>query len=117
MPLLHFVETTPFTKKIDGTGGMELLYAIQNELLENPARGDTVAGTGGTRKARIADPARGKGKRGGFRYIYYYFKEVQVIYLLILYGKDEQDDLTAEQKRIIKGFVEKAQKNIKELYG
>lgn len=114
--LIYFVETISFTKKVDNLG-IDVLYAIQNDLLKDPHRGSTVAGTGGAKKARTADPERGKGKRGGVRYMYFYFEEVQVIYLLLLYGKDKQDDLTKEQEKIVKGFVNKARANIKERYG
>jgi tetratricopeptide (TPR) repeat protein len=42
-----------------------------SDLLENPKRGPVIEGTSGVRKSRAADPTRGKGKSGGFRYMYY----------------------------------------------
>lgn len=114
--LIYFIETSVFTKRVDDLGN-EILYAIQDDLLKDPQRGATVAGTGGARKARTADPGRGKGKRSGVRYMYVYFQETQTIYLLFLYGKDEQDDLTKEQKKIVEKLVDKARANIKERYG
>ena len=113
--LIYFIETTAFTKKVNDYG-MDVLYGIQDELLENPTRGKTVAGTGGARKARFVDEKRNKGKRGGLRYMYYYFEEYQELYLLILYGKDEQDDLTKRQKEIVKGLIDNARNNLKEKY-
>ena len=56
-------------------------------------------------KARAADPSRGKGKRGGFRYLYYYIEKDGLIYLLMLFSKGEQADLTARQKEILKAAV------------
>lgn len=50
-----------------------VLLAIQADLLNNPLRGTVVPGLVGIRKARVENPARGKGKRGGFRYMYYFF--------------------------------------------
>ena len=72
--MLEFIELPVFTKRLLALAkehSDDVLLEIQSDLLENPARGKIVEGTGGVRKARAADPARGKGKRGGFRYLYY----------------------------------------------
>ena len=63
---------------------MELLYAIQDELIADPEGGDLVKGLGGVRKARIAAPNRPGGKSGGYRYLYLYFEMRGQIYLLYL---------------------------------
>ena len=60
--------------------------------------------TGGLRKGRVA--AKGKGKRGGARVIYYYYDKYQRFYLLVLYAKNEMSDLDADQKRELKTFLE-----------
>jgi hypothetical protein len=49
---------------------LTVLNSIQADLLKNPARGDLVQGLGGIRKARCSNPARGKDKRGGYRYLF-----------------------------------------------
>jgi len=49
------------------------------------------------RKIRIADPRRGKGKRGGARVIFLHVPEAKVIFLMDIHGKGEQEDLTAKQ--------------------
>ena len=46
---------------------------------------------GGVRKARLANPTRGKGKRGGYRYLYLETK--QHIH------KHEQEDASEEQRK------------------
>lgn len=64
-----FIESQPFTKRLHqlaGASAGEVLREVQNDLLQNPGRGDVVRGLGGIRKARIANPSRGKGKRGGY---------------------------------------------------
>ena len=43
---------------------------FQNELIEDPERGDLIQGTGGFRKARMR--LAGGGKSGGARVIYLY---------------------------------------------
>ena len=60
----------------------------------------------GVRKARAADPARKKGKRGGFRYLYYYIEQDGQIYLLMIFTKDEQDDLTKDQKKTLAKLIQ-----------
>jgi hypothetical protein len=54
------------------------------------------------RKARIANPGRGKGKRGGFRYLYVYFRAEQQIGLLFLLDKDEREDLNAAERKLLR---------------
>ena len=56
-----------------------VLLAIQEDLLRNPQRGTVVPGLAGVRKARVENPARGKGKRGGFRYMYYFLERDEEI--------------------------------------
>jgi hypothetical protein len=59
-----FIHTSIFAKKIDSRGGDALILMIEEELLKNAEAGDLVPGIGGIRKMRVADMARGKGKRG-----------------------------------------------------
>ena len=61
--------------------------------------------TGGPRKLRWAESARGKGKRGGVRVIYYWYAPQELIYLLLLYSKGERDDLTASEKKALRQLV------------
>ncbi len=55
---------------------------------------------------RVADPRRGKAKRGGARVIYLHVAEADAIFLMEIYGKDEQADLTADQKKVLKGLAQ-----------
>jgi len=73
--------------------------------MKKPDRGDMVAGLGGVRKARIANPGRSKGKRGGYRFLYLYLEKRQHIHLLILLDKNEQEDATEEQRKQIQEWV------------
>ena len=96
-----FIETAVFTKQADSKASLDVLIAIQNDLIADPTRGDVVQGTGGVRKARVADPQSGRGKRSSFRYLYLYLEHRGRIYLLYFYGKDEQRDLSPEQKKVV----------------
>ncbi len=59
-------------------------------------------GCGGLRKVRLPNPKRGQGKRGGIRVIYLHIPEANWILLLDLYEKGEKEDLTPEEKKILK---------------
>ena len=77
----------------------DVLLEIQNDLLGNPTRGPVIEGTSGVRKSRAADPTRGKGKSGGFRYMYYYIERDRQIFPLMVFNKNEQDNLTKKTER------------------
>jgi len=101
-----FVETTGFTDSIADLLP-DLAYArLQHLLMENPDAGNVMRGCGGLRKLRIADPKRGKGKRGGARVIYLHMAAAKRFYMLDLYGKDEKDDLTANEKKQLRRLAE-----------
>lgn len=103
--LLQFIETTVFTRRLRALGLEDDLQALQEFLLANPQAGDLDPGTGGLRKVRVA--ARGKGKSGGARVHYLYLAQVSVIYLIFVYGKDDQVTLTEQQKKQLKAIVDK----------
>jgi len=72
-------------------------------IAENPEAGDVIRGTGGIRKLRWA--ARGHGKRGGARVIYYYLNDDFPVYLLAVYGKGEKVDLTSKEKKQMRDLI------------
>ena len=55
--------------------------------------------TGGIRKTCFAPPSRGSGKSGGFRVCYFYLPEREVVYFVLIFPKNEQLNLTAEQEK------------------
>ncbi|MDE2038437.1 MAG: type II toxin-antitoxin system RelE/ParE family toxin [Elusimicrobia bacterium] len=99
-----FVEMPPFERRIN-RARPETLASIQNELLERLEAGDVIEGTGGLRKLRVADPGRGKGKRGGFRVIYLDLPHAGRTYLVALYDKNEKIDISADEKRILRALA------------
>ncbi len=99
-----FVESTIFAKYRATHLSDEEFRLFQAELMSNPKQGDVIQGTGGLRKVRVA--SKGKGKRGGSRVIYYFLDEKRRCYLLTIYGKSEMSDLTADQKKHLKDFME-----------
>lgn len=110
--LLHFVETSVFTKRIEKIGTTEILFDLQNELLHNPKRGDVISGTNGARKARIANRRQNVGKSSAFRYIYIYLENAETIYLLVFFGKNEKANLSKAERNELADLV----KIIKDIY-
>ena len=94
-----FIESTEFTKWVSSDLPDETYAELQQELMDNPEKGAVMPGCGGLRKVRVADPKRGKGKRGGARVIYLYVPEAKWFFMLDIYGKDEKDDLSAGEKK------------------
>lgn len=100
----HFVEMSPFRNYIDKqSDGQKLLKAIQDVLLKQPDIGDVVQGAGGIRKMRIA--GKGKGKSGGYRVWYFYFFDLNRIYLMSIYPKNELEDLSSSDCQHLKKLV------------
>lgn len=79
---------------------------LQELLVNNPASGDLIQGTGGLRKLRYGDSSRGKGKRGGLRIIYYWWVNAYQIFLFTIYNKNEMTDLSHDQKKKLKELLE-----------
>jgi mRNA-degrading endonuclease RelE of RelBE toxin-antitoxin system len=98
-----FVEFTSFSRHRSENLNDEAYRALQNALLDNPDAGVRIPGTGGLRKIRWG--TEGRGKRGGVRVIYYPVQGRGVILMLLIYPKNQQDDLTSEQKRIMAELV------------
>jgi mRNA-degrading endonuclease RelE of RelBE toxin-antitoxin system len=97
-----FVEMTIFAKHRAEYLSDDDFRDLQQELLSNPRKGDTISGTGGLRKIRWSDSSRNKGKRGGTRIIYYFYDEGCQFWLFLIYNKDEMQDLSREQKKIFR---------------
>ena len=70
---------------------------LQVALHEGTTRTDAVRGVPGLFKARWR--TRGGGKRGGLRVLYYDCARRGVLYLLLIYPKSEQENLTPEQTK------------------
>lgn len=76
---------------------------LQEALLRRPAQGDLIKGTGGIRKLRWGD--EGHGKRGSLRVIYYVHVAGELFLMLYVYRKNEQKDLTADQRKMLAAVV------------
>jgi len=98
-----FVETHVFTDLVCRHLDDDDYGALQMALLLRPEQGPVIPGSSGLRKIRWG--ATGGSKRGGFRVIYYWDKPKSKCYMLFLYRKNEQGDLTAKQIRTLSRVV------------
>lgn len=100
---MRFVETPIFTREITELLTEDEYRALQLALLFRPEQGPLIPKGVGLRKIRWK--RRGAGKRGGLRLIYFWDKDDDAIYLLFVYLKTEQEDLTPSQLRILRKLV------------
>ncbi len=73
-------------------------------LASHPKAGVLIRNTGGIRKLRWA--RGGRGKSAGARVIYYFHSERLPLYLLTLFGKNEQANLSDAERNELAGLVE-----------
>ena len=106
--IVVYIESRAFTRRLyqlAGAAALDVLSAVQADLIKNPARGDLVPGLGGIRNARCSNPARRKGKRGGYGYLFLYLENRSHIHLLYLLDKDEQEDLSNDERKELRALV------------
>jgi hypothetical protein len=103
---ITIVETSFFTRRIAKLLTADEYQEFREELSSNPRMGAVIRGSGGIRKARWK--AKGHGKSGGVRIIYYWAASETTILMLMVYAKNEQDTLTKQQLRVLKKVVEEA---------
>jgi len=102
--MFSFIETRLFAKLVLEYLSDDDYASLQEALIRDPDAGPVIAGSGGVRKLRWAAP--GRGKRGGYRVIYYVRRAHGVIWLLTMYPKNVADSIPAHVLRQIRKEVE-----------
>ena len=80
------------------------LAEIAESLSEEPTLGTSLGND--TYKIRISIKSKGKGKSGGYRVTYLHRPESEKIYLIVLYSKNEQEDLSSDEKKFLRKLIE-----------
>lgn len=105
---IEIIATNHFSKICDNLLKKRQLLAedyqaFLEELSKNPHSGDVIAGSGGVRKIRMKSAS--KGKRGGFRVCYFYYMAKERIYLFHVFGKNDQENITEDEKKMLRNFA------------
>ncbi|MEN5249745.1 MULTISPECIES: type II toxin-antitoxin system RelE/ParE family toxin [Hyphomicrobiales] len=102
---MHTVIETPayLSSAKDENVSEEERIEIVSFLASNPDAGDIMAGTGGARKVRFG--GRGKGKSGGYRIITFYADEDIPVFLLDIYSKDTQANLSKADRNELRKIL------------
>ena len=100
--VMVFIETSIFSKEINHLITEDNYRKLQTALMLRPDAGSLIQGSGGLRKIRWNLP--GTGKRGALRIIYYW-SPPDTIFMLFPYRKTEQEDLTSDQLKLLRGMV------------
>ena len=99
-----FIEVPLFTKRWMEIGLTDSdLLQLQIILLKDPESGPVIEGTGGIRKGRF--PLENRGKSGSVRVCYTDFAEYEVTYLITAFTKKEQENLTSDEKTVLRKLV------------
>ena len=110
--IMNFKTTSIFDKRISKLVSEEEYAQMRQTLSDNPELGVIMRGTAGVRKMRWA--IENRGKSGAARIIYYWHNpktEVNEIYLLFAFLKNEQENLTGKQKSELKKLIESEYQN------
>ena len=100
---VEFVRFPAFEKSAAGLLSEVDILDLEMHLAVHPHAGDLIPGGRGLRKLRR--PAKGRGKRGGARVIYFHVKSQHLILLIVAYAKNEQEDLDRRQLQILAQLV------------
>src|SRR5438876_248728 len=104
--MYSFIETRLFTRLVTEYLSDDEYRRLQSVLIEDPGAGDVVPGSGGVRKLRWR--AKGRGKSGGYRVIYFARPAQGVIWMLTMYPKNAADNIPAHVLRQIRKEVDDA---------
>ncbi|MCH8156621.1 MAG: type II toxin-antitoxin system RelE/ParE family toxin [Nitrospinae bacterium] len=94
------IETLGFTRRVTEFLSDDEYTALQWFLCNKLTAGDVIQRSGGARKMRWKQ--KGRGKKGGLRVIYFYHSGEDELWMLALYAKSKQEDLSASDKKIVK---------------
>ena len=109
---IEFLRPRSFIKEASKIFTVEELTGFMNYIAANPEAGAKMPGTSGLRKMRWR--AKGFGKSGGARVIYYFRDLNMPLLLLAVYAKNDCARLTVEQTKEIDRKVDRIVRSFNE---
>lgn len=106
---IHFQDFDQFWR--NAKLGDEDLLEFQSYLLENPKSGVVISGSNGLRKVRWKK--KHTGKSSGIRVFYLDLEEFGTTFLISLIEKNEQENLSKAQLKILSELVQNLKDNMK----
>jgi len=103
--LSTITELPEYIRRADELLSPDERKAIIDYLAQHPRAGDLMQGTGGVRKLRWG--RGGRGKSGGVRVIYYYHDARIPLFLLTVFGKNEQANLSQVERNALSNLVDR----------
>jgi len=102
--VMVFVELSSFTKKVVKLPDDESYADLQMEIAVRPDEGSLIPKGGGLRKIRWR--AKGKGKTGGVRIIYFWRVSEDQVLVLDIYPKNKKENLSGDELKELKKKME-----------
>ena len=103
--MFSFIETQLFSRLVQEYLTDDEYVKLQGELIQYPYTGKVIRGSGGVRKLRWA--AAGRGKRSGYRVIYFVRHEDHIFWMLTIYPKSEIDSIPGHVLKQIREELER----------
>lgn len=103
--MYSIIETPTFKSDADRWWTEDERLEFITWLAANPDAGEVIRGSGGCRKLRWV--RRGRGKRGGFRVIYFTQLQDGLIWLLMMYAKTERSNIPPHILNAIRTEIER----------
>ena len=102
----EFIELPAFTRAVEESGLSDRWLAVlQEDLLLGRGALYRPRQLAGFHKKRVPNPARGKGKRGGFRVYYMPYDDLGVIVLALLTDKDVESNISTEEQKQLRALA------------
>ena len=102
--MITIAEVPAYTREADKHLNSIERQDILNYLAAHPKAGDLIESSGGIRKLRRGKG--GRGKSGGIRVIYYYHSDLMPLYLLSIFAKNAQSNLSKAERNDLAKLVD-----------
>lgn len=84
----------------------DALRELETLILHDPDAGAVMAGTGGLRKLRFSPSRWRRGKRGALRIGYTHDRDLEKVFVIAAYAKNEKANLTPRERSEIKRLLD-----------